>query len=195
MEHMISPEAVNRLMKERKTVTPEFFTSQPIPREIIEQLLENATWAPNHKKTQPWLFKIFLGKGRECLGDYMAAYYRDHTPAEKFSEVKLKQTKQKCLQSACVIAICMKRSTTVDIPEWEEIAAVACAVENLWLSATAYGLAGYWSSTESMLAANSFLGLGEGERCLGVFYLGYAQAPDTARKRIPVAEKISWVEE
>jgi hypothetical protein len=43
-----------------------------------------------------------------------------------------------------MIAIGMKRRALAEkeMPEWEEMCAVACAVQNLWLAATARGLAG-----------------------------------------------------
>ncbi|RZK32811.1 MAG: hypothetical protein EOO61_16570, partial [Hymenobacter sp.] len=45
-----------------------------------------------------------------------------------------------------VIAIGMKKTPNKNIPEMEDIAAVACAVENIYLSVTAYGLGGYWTT-------------------------------------------------
>src|SRR5690242_21924679 len=96
-------DAFNALIRSRRTVTPEFFTGDPVPKKIIEQLLENAIWAPTHKKTQPWFFRVFCGKGREKLSVYMADHYRAHTPADKFSETKWQQNRDKPLRSACVI--------------------------------------------------------------------------------------------
>lgn len=40
----------------------------------------------------------------------------------------------------------MKRTTNKNIPEVEDIEAVACAVQNMYLSVTAYGLGGYWTT-------------------------------------------------
>ncbi|MDQ3044099.1 MAG: nitroreductase family protein, partial [Chloroflexota bacterium] len=31
------------------------------PRELIEQVLEAATWAPNHRLTEPWRFIVIAG--------------------------------------------------------------------------------------------------------------------------------------
>ena len=36
----------------------------PVPKELIEQVLESAVHAPNHKITEPWRFHVFTGKGR-----------------------------------------------------------------------------------------------------------------------------------
>ena len=45
----------------------------------IEQILENANWAPNHKKTEPWRFKVFRGAALERLSDYLGEWYRANT--------------------------------------------------------------------------------------------------------------------
>jgi nitroreductase len=191
----MTPEAINTYIRSRRTYTPDMFTGEPVDKATIGQLLENASWAPTHKMTQPWRFKIFYGQGLEKLGSYLAEYYKAHTPDAQFSQVKYDKNKQKALQSACVIAICMQRSRHIGIPEWEEIAAVACAVENIWLSAAAYNLGGYWSSTEAMINGREFLQLKEDERCLGIFYLGHVQAADISRRREPVAGKTEWITE
>src|SRR5215217_7644476 len=47
----------------------------PVPRELVEKILESAIHAPNHKITEPWLFHVFTGKGRdevETLENYAA---------------------------------------------------------------------------------------------------------------------------
>lgn len=43
-----------------------------------------------------------------------------------------------------MVAICMRRQALPEkvMPEWEEMCAVASAVQNLWLAATAHGIAG-----------------------------------------------------
>lgn len=87
----------------------------------------------------------------------------------------------------------MQRDPAERVPEWEEVAAVACAVQNLWLSCTAYGIGGYWSTPHSIIEAREFLELADGERCLGLFYLGYHQMPDLPGRRIPITQKITWM--
>jgi nitroreductase len=189
----ISPEIINQYIRSRRTITPDFFTGEEVSKEIIETIIGNATWAPTHKNTQPWRFILFYENGLQKLSEYVAEYYKAHTPPEQFSNVKYEKNRQKVLQSACVIAICLKRSTSIEIPEWEELAAVACAVENIWLTLAVYNLGGYWSSPESMLKADDFLQLKTNEKCLGVFYLGHVSPGKDNRKRLPAKEKITWI--
>tara|TARA_B100000963_G_C22634575_1_gene676830 strand:- start:949 stop:1221 length:273 start_codon:yes stop_codon:yes gene_type:complete len=83
------------------------------------------------------------------------------------------------------------------LPEWEEIAATAMAVQNLWISCVDSNVGGYWSSPRFSEHLHSFLKLENDERCLGFFYLGSydaSQAPkrDTSR-RATVESKIEWI--
>lgn len=181
------------LISKRRAVGPTMYLDKPISNETILEILENANWAPTHKKTEPWRFKIFKGDRLKDLSEYLGSYYKENTEKSKFSENKYKRTKQKPLRSGCVIAICMFNDPDVTIPEWEEVAAVACAVQNMWLSCTTLGIGAYWSSPKSIIEAREFLGLDENEKCLGLFYMGYIDELEIKSNRIPIHEKIEWM--
>ena len=185
---------ISKIIRKRRSIQPALYTDKPIERAVIEEILENANWAPNHRKTEPWRFKVFQGDALQRLSDYLGDWYEKHTPEAKYSEIKLKKTRQKPLQSSCVIAICMQRSPDAKPPEWEEISAVACAVQNMWLTCTDYGIGSYWSSPSSITTADDFLGLKEGERCLGLFYMGYAKEVVLTSTRRPIADKVEWLD-
>lgn len=96
----------------------------------------------------------------------------------------------------CYIALCVKRHPD-QLPEWEELAAVACAVQNMSLMATATGVAGYWSSWQEAAREaaemKEFLGLAPQDRCLGVFSAGISDRVDSYRgSRRPLEEKVEW---
>jgi len=101
------------------------------------------------------------------------------------------------LLSSAVIAICMRRQETEKIPEIEEIAAVACAVQNMHLTATAYGLACYWNTGGITYSdeMKQFLGLGEKDRCMGFFFLGYPADAWPQGQRKPIEYYTEWVGE
>ena len=83
------------------------------------------------------------------------------------------------------------------MPEWEETAAVACAMQNAHLMCKALGLGAYWSSTKDTkppAALREFLGLEEEDLCLGVFHVGVC-GPKAAKyrsRRGPIADKVKW---
>ncbi len=190
----MNPEAVNQLLRKRRTVSPALYTQdKEIPKEVLEEILENANWAPTHRLTEPWRFKVFTGDSLQRLSDYLGQYYKEHTPEEKFSEMKYKKTVKKPLQCGAAIAICMQRDPMDSVPEEEEIAAVAMAVQNIWLSCHAYGIGSYWSSPKAMYQANEFLNLPDGQRCLGVFYMGYYEGNEIQSRRKPIEDKVEWM--
>ena len=193
----ISPEDFNEFVKGRRSVFPsQFDSSRKIPDEIVKQILVNASWAPNHGKAEPWFFKVFTGAGLQTFADLQGSLYKEYA-GEKFKEDKFISLQQKPLLASHIISIGMKRTTTKQIPEIEDIEAVACAVQNIYLSAAAYGLGGYWTTggVTYIDQAKFHFGLGEGDRLLGFFYLAYIAVPSPNGTRKPIEEKLSWVAE
>lgn len=186
----MNPTIINDLIRKRRAIFPATYIDQEIPLSILHEILENATWAPTHRFTEPWRFKVFRGSSLEKLSMFLGETYKKHSPEGQFSAVKYKKIQKKPLQSACVIAICMQRDPQKRIPEWEEIAAVSCAVQNMWLTCTAYDIGCYWSSPSLIKHTAEFLELSEGESCLGFFYMGYYQMPEITSKRSPIEDKV-----
>lgn len=187
---------LNRLFHARRSVyVRSFVPGQVIPDEIIQQLLENANTAPTHKRTEPWRFVVFGGAGLEKLAHFQAEAYRARS-GEKFTQATYDRLRSAPLECSHVIALGMKRHATV--PEVEEVAAVGCAVQNLYLSATAYGLGGYWGTGGVTFyeEAKPFFGLEADDKLLGFFHLGYPVLPlPPAPPRGGVADKTTWVRE
>jgi nitroreductase len=185
---------IAELIKKRRSIFPPVYdTEQAVTRDEITQLLENANWAPTHRLTEPWRFQVFHSpESRAALGLYLAEFYKKQTPEAEFSELKYKKAMENPLRSGAVIAIVMQRDPEARIPEFEEIAAVAMAVQNMWLSCTEMNLGCYWSTPKAALEASEYLGLTEGQRCLGFFYIGRHQMPETPGKRGDVALKTVW---
>ncbi len=184
--------AIDQIIRTRRSVYPRMYTGEPIGRDEIMDILESANHAPTHKLTQPWRFRVMQGEALERLGKFLAESYRERTPGELFSDAKYEKMKSKPVQSACVIGIYMQRDQAERLPEWEEIAAVASAVQNMWLSCSARGIGAYWSTPSAFVNATKFFELEEGERCLGLFYMGRWNPVDLPVKRDPVESKVTW---
>ena len=188
------PNQLNALIRARRsTFVNQYIEGQKIPDDIIWQILENANRAPNHGQTEPWRFCVFSGDGLQKLADFQASEYKiqagDNFKADKYQ--KLLTAPLKCSH---IISIGMKKSDG-RIPEVEEIEAVACAVQNIYLSITAYELGGYWTTggITYFESAKDFFGLGEKDRLLGFFYLGYIATPSPLSRRLPIKEKVTWI--
>ena len=196
-ETVFSPAAVDLLIRSRRSVyANQFVQGKTIPDETIMQLLENANWAPNHKNTEPWRFVVFKGEGLKKLALFQSTLYKKEA-GDKFKQDKYEKLLTTPLTCSHIIAIGMKRSVEVSIPEIEEVAAVACAVQNIYLSVTAYGLGGYWSTGGVTYSpqAKPFFGLNERDKLLGFFYLGYIQTPSGKGSRKPLQDKTTWINE
>lgn len=183
---------IETVIKSRRSVYPQHYTDQPIDQETILELLELANWAPNHRKTEPWRFKVYHSlKSRQSLSEFLGKAFLAKNEGKSYPELKYKKTLKKPLQSACVIAICLQRDPLRALPEWEEIAALACAVQNIWLGCTAKGIGSYWSSPSTITNDTTFLDLKQDEKCYGLFYMGYQKEIDFNSSRKPILDKIT----
>ena len=190
---MTLQEITDLIQKRRSVYPPTYLTDKVVERVLVEQVLENANWAPTHKLTQPWRFQVFHSEeSRRALGQYLGDIYKKSTEKESISEQKYQKVLSNPLRAGAVVAIVMQRDPQQRLPEFEEIAAVAMAVQNMWLTCTAIGLGAYWSTPSAITQAAAFLGLEEGQRCLGLFYMGWPGAPDLAGKRDAITDKVLW---
>ena len=167
-------ESINHLIRNRRTVFTEFYGQEEISDEIVTSILENATWAPTHKKTQPWRFIVYRSlESRQSLSEMLRKNYLANTPESEQNEIKEKKITGRPLQAPLAIAIILSRNVDSGLPEWEEVAALACAVQNMYLTCTGTGLGAFWSTPGLATAERSFYRLEENEKCLGIFYAGH----------------------
>nr|WP_299074190.1 nitroreductase [uncultured Allomuricauda sp.] len=178
------------IIKKRRSVFPVQYNDKPISKETIEKLLEAANYAPTHRKTEPWRFKVLMGDKRVALGKFLSNKYQEIDPKPK--QIKIKKLQDNPARSGAVIAICMQRDPSESLPEWEELAATAMAVQNMWLCCTEMGIGCYWSSPGLIKYMNEFFNLKEGEKCLGFLYMGYTDEEVLEVARGPIAEKVEW---
>jgi nitroreductase len=192
----MKPSEVDQLIRERRSVFPIDYSGEIVSDEIIHQMLENANWAPTHKFTEPWRFVVFSGAGLKQLAAFQSECYKIVTTGDgSFREDKYQSLQKKPMESSHIIAIGMKRDEAKRLPEWEEMGAVFCAVQNMYLTATAYGVGCYLSTggITGFEEAKSFFGLGKDDRLCGFLHVGMpkGKVPDGRRK--PVSEKTKWV--
>lgn len=182
---------IEEVIHRRRSVYPNQFNDRPVDKDVIRHLLRAAVCAPTHKRTEPWRFKVLQGESRRLLGEFLQGKYLETDPSPKqFKARKLLENPQK---AGAVIAICMQRDPQERLPEWEEIAATAMAVQNLWLTCTELGLGGYWSSPGLIRYMGEFFDLAEGERCLGFFYLGYYDGQVEEVPRVDAESRTQWL--
>lgn len=192
----MTAEAVNALMLSRRSVFPDSYTGEKVDDAIVNQMLINATWAPTHKLTQPWRFIVFTGDGIKQFAQGQADVFKEVTVKDgSFKEEKYQKLLRKPLLSSHVIVVCMIRDPKKAIPEVEEIGAVFCAVENMYLTARAYNIGCYLSTggITYFPEANKLFGLEAEDRVIGFMHVGTPKEQPRGAKRIPVEEVTQWV--
>ena len=185
---------ITEIIKNRRTIYPQFYSSRKVHKEIIEHLLQNATWAPTHGMTQPWRFKVFTEESRKTLSDTLSMLYKQLTPTENFREDKFIKMQARPFQASAAIVAYMKRGDNPKIPEIEEISSVACAIQNLCLTATAYGIGSFWSTPKIIYTKemNDFLKISDEDKCMGIIYLGYPNDEWPKGQRKPIEYLTEW---
>lgn len=188
-------ETVNEMIRTRRSIYTNMFSGEKVDDEIIHEMLENANWAPTHKMTEPWRFVVFKEAGLHKLGNFQSNLYKQKNE-ENFNEETFQKLKNKPLECSHIIAIGMKRDEREIIPQVEEICATACAVQNMWLTASAHRIGCYWSTggVTFYKEAKSFFGLGENDLLLGFLFIGMPKSDKWPQgRRKPVEDKVSWV--
>jgi len=167
---MNKAEGLKEIIAQRRSIFPKDYTDTEISQEILDEILHSATLAPNHKRTKPWRFKVFRGEEKAKLALEMQAIYKATQPEQLFLEKKYNDIGFKINKADAVVSIVVNFSGMV--PEWEEIAAVSMAVQNMYLTCTANQIGCYWSSPKLVDHLKSSLSIEENQKCLGLFYLG-----------------------
>ncbi|CAI8738704.1 nitroreductase [Chryseobacterium sp. IT-36CA2] len=161
---------LKEIIEQRRSIFPKDYTDTEISQEVVEEIVNSATFAPNHKRTKPWRFKIFKGEEKAKLASEMQAIYKAITPEQLFLEKKYADIGFKINKANVVVSIVVNFSGMV--PEWEEIAATSMAVQNMYLTCTANNVGCYWSSPKIVEELKDSLTIEENQQCLGLFYMG-----------------------
>lgn len=187
----------NSLIRSRRSVYPKDYTGEKVDESIIRQMLENANWAPTHKITEPWRFIVYSGEGRIKLAQLQSEVYKKVTQQDgTYREERFMNLQRKPLESSHVILIYMKRDEKKSVPEIEEAGAVFCAIQNMYLTATAYGIGCYLSTggVTYFEESKAAFGLHPEDRIIGFLQVGIPRHQNQMGKRNPIDTKIQWIE-
>lgn len=152
---MASPESLLSILKERRSVRT--YKQEKIEKEIIEKLIEFATWAPSAHNSQPWRFLVIEDSEvkvelAEAMADrWMKDLEKDGVPVDE--RVKLKRESiNRFTQSPILIIACITLEDMERYPdarrqkcEWTMATqSLSAAIQNLLIAAAAYGLGACW---------------------------------------------------
>ena len=157
--------------------THKAFGVEPVPREILLELLEVARLAPNHHLTQPWRFRVLgpdtLRLLKECAG-----------PAEAAK-----------LDRAPTLVVASAALSGDLVQDEEDVCATAAAIMLVLLAATERGLASYWRTPACLRTARGreAVGIPSGERFLGLLHFGSPERHPAPRERNPVDAYVEFL--
>jgi nitroreductase len=158
--------------------THKAFAAEPVPREVLDELLELARWAPNHHLTNPWRFRVL---GPESLARLKAA-----AGPEAASKLDRAPT---------LVAATMVRSDD-PVQDEEDLCATACATYAVLLAAHARGLAGYWRTPGVLRTpeGRAALGIPDEERFVALIHLGPPRQEKEPPARAPQKDVVAYLD-
>ena len=171
----------------------------PVTRNLVEQILESAIHAPNHKITEPWRFHVFSGKGRgelararAKLAEIMADEEREESD---LVAGRVSRERKKAFRAPVVVAV-ISRGGRDEVETLENYAASAAAVQNMQLTAHSLGLASIWRTGPVAYHPfmRDFFSLEGGDKIVAYLYLGYPDMGERRRRRTSVRELTTWHE-
>jgi nitroreductase len=163
--------------------THKAYGPEPLPRELLDELLELATWAPNHHLTNPWRFRV--------LGPRTLAALKRAAGPEAAAKLDRAPT------LVCVSAVQQGEEAGGDpIRDEEDLLATACAVYALLLAAHARGLAAYWRTPAVLRsdAGRAALALPPQERAIALVHLGPLRQQKAPPERAPAADVVIYLD-
>ena len=158
--------------------TTKAFGPEPVPRETLLEILAAARFAPTHRMTEPWRFRV--------LGPTALAALKD-VGGEK-EAAKLERAPTLVLATAVVSGDL--------VSDEEDVCAAAAAIELVLLAATERGYATYWRTPRVLRTppGRDAVGIPAGERFLGLLHFGTAEREPGARERRPVEAYVAFLD-
>src|SRR5438552_1132050 len=158
--------------------THKAFGSEPVRRETLNEMFELARWAPNHRGTNPWRFRV-LGPG---------ALARLEQAAGKEHAANLSRAPTLIVVTAALVG--------EPLQDEEDLHATAIAAYIVLLVAHARGYAGYWRTPAVLRTpeGRAAMGLAPQEHVLGLIHLGRPRQQSAPPEREDPRAYVTYLE-
>ncbi len=163
----------------------------PVELSVVEDILKDAVWAPNHGHRNPWRFVIAAGDDYPKLLELLKETAIPNW-ASLDEETLEKQMKRFSGAGAAVFVIVPEDARQKE--RLEDFAAASALVQNAQLIAWDEGVGTCWK-TPPFLDSPKFrerLGVKQGERIMSMLQFGYFDKTPPAREREPLNERITY---
>jgi nitroreductase len=159
----------------RRRRTHKQYGPEPVDEATVRALVELARYAPNHKLTNPWRFRVLGPETRRRLDELVG-----------------ENEAQKLGRAPTLVLATALRSEDPALAE-EDVLATGCAVYAILLGATARGLASYWRTPGCFREqpVRELFGLAENEEVVSLVHLGAPASDPPAKERAPVGDVLT----
>jgi len=161
----------------RSRRTHKAYGPEPVPHDVLDELLELARWAPNHDLTNPWRFRVV---GPESLQKLKEAAGAESAPK---------------LDRAPTLVVASAKQNGDPVQDEEDVAATAAAIYIVLLAAHARGLAGYWRTPAVLRTpeGRAAVGVPDDERVLALIHLGQPRQEKRPPERAPSGDYVTYL--
>jgi nitroreductase len=158
--------------------THKAYRQSSVPREVLGELFELASWAPNHNLTVPWRFRVV---GPQAL--------------ERLKEAAGPEAAAKLDRAPTLVAV-SSVETGDAVQDEEDLLSTGVAAYIVLLAAHARGLGGYWRTPGVLRdpAGLAAVGIPDSEHCIGLLHLGEVFEPKPAPERPEVAASVTFLD-
>ncbi len=181
------------------------YAPDPVPAELVVEVLEAARWAPSPHGRMPWRFVVLTQPtAKAMLADAMAAEWlrnleMDDQPPDVVA-TRLRKSRQRVMAAPVLVLPCLYLADLDHYPDLQRqqaettmaIQSVGAAIQNMLLKAYQLGLDGGWMCAPLFCPA-VVVGALELDHALipqALITLGYAAADPKRRERLPLDQLV-----
>jgi coenzyme F420-0:L-glutamate ligase/coenzyme F420-1:gamma-L-glutamate ligase len=193
-----------RLIRGRRSIRR--YEPRPVPRILLEKLLEAATWAPSAHNRQPWRFCVVTSAStKRKLSDSMSEQWRRDLAADGIDTATIERriaiSHARLISAPALIVASLTMEDMKAYPdprraqaEWTmAVQSVALACQNLLLAAHFYGLGACWMCAPLFVPdlVRQILNLPTHWHPQALITVGYP-AEERVAEREPLESRVVW---
>jgi len=166
------------VLRGRRTI--ELFLQTSVPKDLLNEAIDAATWAPNHHVTEPWHFYTLGNETKERCLDLC----KDIVTAKKGEKAGLFKRQSWSEKPGWLVVTC--RHSEDKLTQQEDYAACCAAVQNLLLYLWKAGVGSKWTTGDITRDSRFFdiVGIDEAETfVVGLIWYGYPKLTPTQSRK------------
>lgn len=182
------------------------YKDTPVPRQMLEQIIDTGRQAPSAKNRQPWKCIVFEHEAKEelltCMERGLEREYKGEAvlPKSRFGLSDARHTLHIMRQAPVVLIILNTNGTSPFLPIDEDkrvseicdSLSIGAFIQNMLLAAQELGLGTLWIANTCFAYPELVEYLQTEEQLIGAVALGYPDEEPVARPRKELEEIVEW---